>query len=82
MFEELEIVELAQDIKEHNLKEGERGTIVEIYKDGNLIDVSSPNPDKEQTRIRLFLWSRSENLFSKQKDSIGIKKIRESISKI
>jgi len=55
---------------------------VEIYKDGNLIDVSSPNPDKEQTRIRLFLWSRSENLFSKQKDSIGIKKIRESISKI
>ncbi len=55
---------------------------VEIYKDGNLIDVSSPNPDKEQTRVRLFLWSRSENFFSKQKDSIGIKKIRESISKI
>ncbi len=39
MFEELEVVELAHDIKEHNLKEGVRGTIVEIYKNGEAYEV-------------------------------------------
>ena len=31
MFEELEVVELAHDIKEHNLKKGDRGAVVFIY---------------------------------------------------
>lgn len=39
MFEDLEIVELTHDIKKYNLKEGERGTIVEIYKEGKAYEV-------------------------------------------
>ncbi|OGE64915.1 hypothetical protein A3I48_03745 [Candidatus Daviesbacteria bacterium RIFCSPLOWO2_02_FULL_36_7] len=51
MFEELEIVELAQDIKEHNLKEGERGTIVEIYKDGEAYEVEFVASDGRTTAL-------------------------------
>lgn len=45
MFKELEIVELAHDIEEYNLKEGIRGTIVEIYKDGKAYEVEFVAPD-------------------------------------
>lgn len=45
MFKELEVVELAHDIKKHSLKEGVRGTIVEIYKDGEAYEVEFVAPD-------------------------------------
>ena len=51
MFEELEIVELAHDLKEHNLKEGERGTIVEIYKNGEAYEVEFIAPDGKTTAL-------------------------------
>lgn len=45
MFKELEVVELAHDIKENKLKEGNRGTVVEIYKDGEAYEVEFISPD-------------------------------------
>lgn len=51
MFEELEIVELAHDLREHNLKEGERGTIVEIYKDGEAYEVEFVASDGRTTAL-------------------------------
>lgn len=39
MFKELEIVELTHDIKEKKLSEGDRGTVVGIYKDGEAYEV-------------------------------------------
>lgn len=45
MFEELEVVELTHDIKERRLKEGERGTIVEIYNDGEAYEVEFVTPN-------------------------------------
>lgn len=54
MFEELEVIELTHDIKEHNLKEGVRGTIVEIYKDGEAYEVEFITPDGK-TSILLTL---------------------------
>ena len=51
MFEELEIVELAHDLKEHNLKEGVRGTIVEIYKDGEAYEVEFVALDGRTTAL-------------------------------
>ena len=39
MFEELEIVELTHDIKEHKLKEGDTGTVVLVYKKGKAYEV-------------------------------------------
>lgn len=51
MFEELEIVELTHDIKGHNLKEGERGTIVEIYKNGEAYEVEFIAPDGKTTAL-------------------------------
>ncbi|MBU2263710.1 hypothetical protein KJ797_00010 [Patescibacteria group bacterium] len=55
---------------------------VEIYKDGNIVDVSSLAETEGKTRVRLFLWSKTENFSRKLKDSLEIKKIRESISSI
>jgi hypothetical protein len=54
----------------------------EIYKDGNIVDVSSPTATEGKTRVRLFLWSKTENFSRKLIDSLEIKKIRESISNI
>lgn len=39
MFEELEVVELTHDIKEHKLKEGDTGTVVLVYKKGKAYEV-------------------------------------------
>lgn len=44
MFEELEVVELTHDIREHNLTKGKRGTIVEVYKDGEAYEVEFVAP--------------------------------------
>lgn len=56
MFKELEIVELAHDIKENKLKEGNRGTVVEIYKDGEAYEVEFISPDGK-TSVLLTLSS-------------------------
>lgn len=45
MFNELEVVELTHDIKESKLKEGDKGTIVEIYKGGEAFEVEFISPD-------------------------------------
>lgn len=45
MFEEFEIVELTHDIKEHNLKEGVRGTVVEVYENGKAYEVEFVTPE-------------------------------------
>lgn len=45
MFEELQVIELTHDIKEYNLKEGERGTIVEVYKNGKAYEVEFVTPN-------------------------------------
>ena len=45
MFEELEVVELTHDIKENSLKAGDRGTVVEIYKNGEAYEVEFISPD-------------------------------------
>ena len=45
MFKELEIVELTHNIKSHNLKEGTKGTIVEIYNDDKAYEVEFVAPD-------------------------------------
>jgi len=52
---------------------------VEIYQDGNIIDVSAPNSNEDKIRVRLYLWSKSENFSQKLADSLEIKKIREKI---
>ncbi len=39
MFEELDVIELTHDIKEHKLKKGDTGTIVLIYKKGKAYEV-------------------------------------------
>lgn len=44
MFDELEIVELTHDIKKYNLNEGERGTVVEVYKNGQAYEVEFVEP--------------------------------------
>lgn len=67
MFEELEIVELTHDIKGHNLKEGERGTIVEIYKNGEAYEVEFVN--KEGKTIAL-LTLRSGEIRGARKNNI------------
>lgn len=45
MFEELEVVELTRNIKKGSLEKGERGTIVEIYKDGEAYEIEFVTPD-------------------------------------
>ena len=45
MFKELDTVELTHDIKEYNLKEGDRGAIVEIYKNGEAFEVEFVSPN-------------------------------------
>lgn len=52
VFKELEIVELSHDIPKHNLKKGEKGTIVEIYKNGEAYEVEFAN--KEGKTIALL----------------------------
>lgn len=39
MFEGLETVILRHDIKEHNLKEGDMGAVVNVYDDGKAAEV-------------------------------------------
>ena len=56
MFNELEVVELTHNIKESKLKEGDRGTIVEIYKGGEAYEVEFISPDGK-TSILLTLSS-------------------------
>ena len=43
MFEELEVVKLAHDIKEHKLKKGDIGTIVLVYEKGKAYEVEFVN---------------------------------------
>lgn len=45
ILEEYEVVELTHDIKENNLKVGERGVIVEIYKNGKAYEVEFIKPN-------------------------------------
>ncbi|MEK7517993.1 MAG: DUF4926 domain-containing protein [Patescibacteria group bacterium] len=45
MYNEFDIVELTHDILEDNLKEGESGTIVDIYRNGKAYEVEFVNPD-------------------------------------
>lgn len=45
MFEELDTVELTHDIKEHDLKEGNIGAIVNIYNDGKAYEVEFVAPN-------------------------------------
>lgn len=56
MFKELEVVELTHDIKESKLKEGDRGTIVEIYIGGEAYEVEFISPDGK-TSVLLTLSS-------------------------
>jgi len=74
MFEELEVVELVHDIKDHNLKKGDTGTVVFVYKsasgrsrayevefvapNGRTIAVLTLMPED----LRLYV-NRDENLF-------------------
>lgn len=44
MFEELDTVELTHDIKEHDLKEGNIGAIVNVYNDGKAYEVEFVSP--------------------------------------
>lgn len=39
MFDELESVVLNHDFKEYNLKKGDLGTIVHVYKSGKVLEV-------------------------------------------
>jgi 6-phosphogluconolactonase/glucosamine-6-phosphate isomerase/deaminase len=57
-------------------------TAFEIYKDGEIIDVSTLDAAKDKTRVRLYLWSKSENFSQKLKDSLEIKKIKELVNKL
>lgn len=52
---------------------------LEIYHDGNPIDVSAGEMDQEKTRVRVYFWSRSEEFYGKIKNSLAIKKLREEI---
>ena len=56
MFEELDKVVLTHDIKEYNLKEGDRGTIVHIYGKGKGFEVEFFN-EKGRTIAVLTLMS-------------------------
>lgn len=63
MFKELEVVELTHDIKESKLKEGDRGTIVEIYKGGEAYEVEFISPDGK-TSVLLTLSSEDIRSFA------------------
>jgi len=56
MFKELEIVQLIHDINEHNLKQGDRGTVVEIYRDGEAYEIEFVASDGS-TKALLTLMS-------------------------
>ena len=45
MFEELDTVELTHEIKEHGLKEGDIGAIVNVYRDGKAYEVEFVAPN-------------------------------------
>lgn len=45
MFEELDTVELTHDIKEHDLKEGDIGAIVNVYNNGKAYEVEFVAPN-------------------------------------
>ena len=54
MFEELDTIELTHDIKEHDLKEGDIGAIVNVYNDGKAYEVEFVAPTG-RTRALLTL---------------------------
>ncbi len=60
MFKYLQIVQLNHDEKEHNLKKGEIGTVVEIYKGGKAFEVEFLNKSGE-TRALLTLMPEEIN---------------------
>lgn len=45
MFEELDTIELTHDIKEHGLKEGDLGAVVNVYNDGKAYEVEFVAPN-------------------------------------
>lgn len=45
MFDELETVVLKSDIKRYDLKKGDLGTVVHVYKDGKSVEVEFVRAD-------------------------------------
>ena len=58
------------------------GIYTEIYKDGELIDLSPAEKEEHDIRVRLYLWSKLEILSEKLKNAAELKKIREKISEM
>lgn len=51
MFEELDTIELTHDIKEHGLKEGDLGAVVNVYNDGRAYEVEFVAPNGKTTAL-------------------------------
>lgn len=71
MYNEFDIVELTHNIKESKLKEGERGTIVDIYKNGKAYEVEFVAPNGRTIALLTLMpddirstINKVENIFS------------------
>lgn len=70
MFEELDKVTLTRDIKDHNLKEGDRGTIVHVYGKGEGYEVEFFNA-KGNTLAVLTLVPRDLRLYANKDEYVS-----------
>lgn len=70
MFEELDKVILTHDIKEYNLKEGDRGTIVHVYGKGEGYEVEFFNV-KGETIAVLTLVSHDLRLYMNKDEYVS-----------
>lgn len=62
ILKELAIVELTHDVPEHNLKKGERGTVVEIYKAGEAYEVEFINAEGKTVALLTLDSSEVRNI--------------------
>ena len=71
IFKELEVIELTHDILKHNLKKGARGTVVEIYKNGEAYEIEFVNA--EGKTVALLTLDSSEFRNIKKNDMLHVR---------
>lgn len=69
MFNDFDVVELTHDIVENKLKEGESGTIVDIYRNGKAYEVEFISPDGSTSILLTLMPSDIRSTLSKREHS-------------